>query len=80
MNKVIYLSTGAAMKRLNNRLTEYGQKVHKNRKGKERDYLGTFCIKDIYTGEILSFADSLTQWLKEEWLLNPNEYVCQDKK
>ena len=35
-------------------------------------------IKDIMTGDIISFSSQLTDWLKEEWLLGYEEFVTDE--
>ncbi|MCR1316903.1 hypothetical protein ACKURH_05195 [Enterobacter soli] len=78
MLKTYAVSTSAAMKRLNKVFLKKGQKVHKIRDKRAQDVLGKYCIKDIMTGDIISFSSQLTDWLKEEWLLGYEEFVTDE--
>ncbi|MDR2265051.1 hypothetical protein ACCW94_17390 [Enterobacter soli] len=78
MLKTYAVSTSAAMKRLNKVFLKKGQKVHKIRDKRAQDVLGKYCIKDVMTGDIISFSSQLTDWLKEEWLLGYEEFVTDE--
>lgn len=78
MLKTYSVSTSAAMKRLNKVFLKKGQKVHKIRDKRAQVVLGKYCIKDVMTGDIISFSSQLTDWLKEEWLLGYEEFVTDE--